>query len=591
MLIMMNALANNMLIQNVTTTGNNAAAKTIQVQFDMSWDNSWRDGINWDAAWVFIKFKKANGLWEHAKLNQAGFANGSGTANTMQVTSDKLGSWVYRSASGTGTFNATGMQLQWNYGLSGLNDVTGLEVRVFSTEMVYIPEGEFNCGGSNSYGKFYNDISFTMPSYSGNPVVNQRLTPPIRLLSTYSTNLFRVKGDAGIDYDNDESIDNTTFPTGYRPFYVMKYELTEQQYTDMLNTCDSIIKEQIKPDPYYYYSSTIFLNNGNYFTSKPNKACNAFNSKKYLAMKNWYGLRQISQLEMNKLTFGPLAPFDISGQNPVSDVGKGATSQTTFSNSGATYYGVQDIGGNLTEPVIPITQTNFIPTNGNGFPEITNEQYINNQRTIKYSTSVSSAISDGSGGANLCNCGKKKGTAEVIMSGINATSYSKIYIQYLASKNCYSGKVSVFWSKNGISWNPISYSDVNPTNICSQWDVGTYTWQNVYMSLPSDAGNSSNLRIKWLFEDLEESYISSGDYTHYRIDDLKITGSNPGSYSYTIAYSDFGTNDYDDISYAYYGSGFDFKQGASTIINCCARSDYSSYSSSTDGFRYCRSAE
>ena len=48
--------ANNMLVKNVTTTGNNATNKTIQVQFDMSWDNSWRDGINWDAAWVFMKY-------------------------------------------------------------------------------------------------------------------------------------------------------------------------------------------------------------------------------------------------------------------------------------------------------------------------------------------------------------------------------------------------------------------------------------------------------------------------------------------------------------------------------------------------------
>lgn len=121
--------ANNILVQNVTTTGNNATNKTIQVQFDLSWDNSWRDTINWDAAWVFMKFKDANGFWQHAKLNQTGFNNGSGTANTVQVTTDKIGSWIHRSDQGSGTFNSTNMQLQWNYGLSGLNDVTGLEVR------------------------------------------------------------------------------------------------------------------------------------------------------------------------------------------------------------------------------------------------------------------------------------------------------------------------------------------------------------------------------------------------------------------------------------------------------------------------------
>jgi hypothetical protein len=39
------AFANNMLVQNVTTLGNDAVNKTIQVQFDISWDNSWHDTI------------------------------------------------------------------------------------------------------------------------------------------------------------------------------------------------------------------------------------------------------------------------------------------------------------------------------------------------------------------------------------------------------------------------------------------------------------------------------------------------------------------------------------------------------------------
>ena len=160
LLVNASLFANNILVQNVTTTGNNATNKTIQVQFDMSWDNSWRDAINWDAAWVFMKFKDASGVWQHAQLNTTGFANGNGTANTMQVTSDKVGCWVYRSAQGSGTFNSTTMQLQWNYGLSGLTDVTGLEVRVFAVEMVYVPQGDFNCTAILNRGSATNPQSF-----------------------------------------------------------------------------------------------------------------------------------------------------------------------------------------------------------------------------------------------------------------------------------------------------------------------------------------------------------------------------------------------------------------------------------------------
>jgi hypothetical protein len=152
------AFANNMLVQNVITLENDPVNKTIQVQFDISWDNSWRDAINYDAAWIFMKFKDANGVWQHAQLNQTGFVAGTGTANTVQVTADKVGSWLYRSGLGSGTFTSTGMQLQWNYGLAGLTSVTGLEVRVFAVEMVYVPEGEFNCAGpSRLFSEYVNN--------------------------------------------------------------------------------------------------------------------------------------------------------------------------------------------------------------------------------------------------------------------------------------------------------------------------------------------------------------------------------------------------------------------------------------------------
>jgi hypothetical protein len=159
--------ANNLLVQNVTTLGNNAGNKTIQVQFDISWDNSWRDSVNWDAVWIFMKFKNAAGLWQHVQLNTSGVVKGSGTAGNVQVTSDKVGAWLYRSDLGTDTFNVTGMQLQWNYGLNGLTDVAGLEVRVFAVEMVYVPEGDFNAPPMTSWQEL-NFFNLSNSSFSTN---------------------------------------------------------------------------------------------------------------------------------------------------------------------------------------------------------------------------------------------------------------------------------------------------------------------------------------------------------------------------------------------------------------------------------------
>lgn len=402
MLIMMNALANNMLVQNVTTTGNNAAAKTIQVQFDLSWDNSWRDGINWDAAWIFIKFKDANGLWQHAQLNPTGFANGSGTANTMKITSDKVGCWAYRSALGSGTFNATGMQLQWNYGLSGLNDVTGLEVRVFSTEMVYVPEGEFNCAGGKNFEGYYETYNksfyfaqlnssffygyglFNAPGINF-PLINNRLSPTLTYYDGDTIRL-RIKGDVGLDINNDGVVENTTYPTGFRDFYCYKYELSEQQYADFLNTLTSTQIATLG-----IAGTGITLSNGQFFSSIPNRACGSSTQDRFFAFADWACIRPSSFLEFNKVSYGPEQPIYVktyydanfklvgypawrSNSIPngvtsvnIRDVGAFGSLTSTRESSGSSYYGVMDLTGNLMEPVIKLHGFAFNTSNGNGY--------------------------------------------------------------------------------------------------------------------------------------------------------------------------------------------------------------------------------
>jgi hypothetical protein len=377
--------ANNILVQNVTTTGNNATNKTIQVQFDLSWDNSWRDAINWDAAWVFLKFKNASGVWQHAQLNTTGFANGSGTTNTVQVTSDKIGAWVYRSAQGSGTFNNTTMQLQWNYGLSGLTSVTGLEVRVFAVEMVYVPQGDFNVA-SIFYFSGNSNGSFNAPATKF-PVINTKLTPTLTYNDGTSSSL-RIKGDAGIDTDNNGTVDNTTYPIGYNAFYSYKYELTEQQYSDFLNTLTSTQRTTLG-----VAGSGISLSNGQYFSSTPNKACGNSTAMRLLAYADWSGVRPMSFLEFNKVSYGPLQPvynnsccprpngyaaWGTSNSKPtnfvvlnsacsnIANVGYAGSSNSTRQSSGASYYGVLDLSGNVVEPVVKLNYSSFTTTNGNG---------------------------------------------------------------------------------------------------------------------------------------------------------------------------------------------------------------------------------
>lgn len=558
------ASANNMLVQNVTTTGNDAVNKTIQVQFDISWDNSWRDAINWDAAWIFMKFKDANGLWQHVQLNQTGFANGTGTVNTLQVTSDKVGSWLYRSAQGSGTFNTTGMQLQWNYGLSGLTNVTGLEVRVFAVEMVYVPEGGYSM--SNTTGQF-GSIGLNAPG-GGRPVINDRLTP------TLSNNI-RIKGNTGIDYNNDGIVENTSYPTGYSPFYVMKYEMTEQQYADFLNTLTTTEKTILGTA-----GSTISLNNGEYFASSPNRACGGYTANRYLFYKDWAGLTMISQLEMNKLIFGSLTPYSISGSAGASNVGALATNTTTFSNSGATYYGIQDMGGNLSDPFFSLSNSNYNRSIGNGNPDIS--QIVNRSNTIiEFQDSAQSFGGPFFGGFPVLASGGSSlidkasyfgGIAIVTLSDINTSGHTNITLSYIASKfNC-EGSVSLQYSIDGINWFSVSYTDVlnNYSDIFYPINSGSV------ISLPSNASNQSNLRLRWIFNTI---YDYDG---YYRIDDVFIRGVS--SQLTTIYSTNFGNTTVDnDLLIAGPPTLRRTVSPNLSVSSCCGSVD--------TGFRYCRTIE
>ena len=65
-------LGNNLQIENIELTGQNPGQDFTLIKFDLSWENSWRINVgpaNWDAAWVFAKFRIGSGEWQHATLN------------------------------------------------------------------------------------------------------------------------------------------------------------------------------------------------------------------------------------------------------------------------------------------------------------------------------------------------------------------------------------------------------------------------------------------------------------------------------------------------------------------------------------------
>src|SRR5688500_16641042 len=88
------ASGNNVQVSNVRLTGQNTTDNFTMVEFDITWENSWRYSggpTNWDAAWVFVKYRVGTGGdWQHAWLNNTGHNSCSNSSNTPGLLSPSL---------------------------------------------------------------------------------------------------------------------------------------------------------------------------------------------------------------------------------------------------------------------------------------------------------------------------------------------------------------------------------------------------------------------------------------------------------------------------------------------------------------------
>lgn len=143
----------------------NSSAHTMFISFPLSWDNSWKSNTpeNWDAAWVFAKYREGGGDWNHVYIDtvhtnhkvkaDAGVTTKVGTSmvtsvkNGVDVVEKKgLGLFVYRTDNGKGSINFDTVALKWKYADQDLDDEAVISIRVFAIEMVYVPEGPIEFG-------------------------------------------------------------------------------------------------------------------------------------------------------------------------------------------------------------------------------------------------------------------------------------------------------------------------------------------------------------------------------------------------------------------------------------------------------------
>jgi len=303
-------LANNISVTNVLLTGQDVGSDYIMVEFDISWENSWRVSTgpsNWDAAWVFIKYRKnAQGPWEHCTLNYSdGTGSGDGhtePANTNIASSEDNGSggaygvFIYRDSDmAQADVSYTDVKLRWNYGDDGLDDSDVAEVCVYAIEMVYVPQGSFEIG----CGLTANGCFFTYGDGTSSYEITSENEVPV---STTNGDLYHYVGTRANIPAN--------FPKGYDAYYCMKYEITQEQYVSFLNKLDDTqasLRDNEVISGTGLYRNEIIGNPGGYSTTNEYVAANYLCWRDLAAYLDWAALRPMTELEYEKAARGDLA--------------------------------------------------------------------------------------------------------------------------------------------------------------------------------------------------------------------------------------------------------------------------------------------
>jgi formylglycine-generating enzyme required for sulfatase activity len=331
--------ANNIQITNVSMATINTSDQFIMIKFNITWDNSWRTSsapYNWDAAWIFVKYRVNGGEWYQAKLSTTGSDYIVPAGSTIDPSNDGLGVFMYRSANGTGTNTWTNAQVRWNYGSNSVaNDAANVEVRVIGIEMVYVPQGPFYAGdnetsrsgfkqGSTDSDPWYisseTEINVTNSAGSGTGI------------GQTNAEYYYVSGERdGEDISGSEFNIPSGFPKGYRDFYCMKYEITQGQYIEFLNMLSRAqqsarVWSNISSDAVsniYVMSNTDVVSSRNnivcpgsgngtvnpiqFTTISADVACNYLSWADGIAYADWAGLRPMSELEFEKACRGPVS--------------------------------------------------------------------------------------------------------------------------------------------------------------------------------------------------------------------------------------------------------------------------------------------
>ena len=314
-----------------------------QAQIDISWKGAWntpgKAPNNRDGVWLFIKYKRASET-EYRTLLLSDISSDHSSGSTVKVTACPEKTGVMGET--LTPYNNTISEHFYLKIADTLSTSGNYDFKAYAIEMVYVPAGPFYAGDGASNYSLAGGAVGTEPLYvDGNP--------------PYAVHEINKNGAGNL---NQYAIPGS-FPAGFSPFWCMKYEITQKQFVDYLNTLtasqqkqqihcgfDSLLvrKRVLKPNRSGGFrngvvlatNSATFADTGvtanfvfacdanadsnlsdsalvfNYMNDNHDglgRACNFLSWKNLSGYLAWSGLRPLSELEFEKLCRGPQVPL------------------------------------------------------------------------------------------------------------------------------------------------------------------------------------------------------------------------------------------------------------------------------------------
>ncbi len=303
-------IGNNVVVTGVTR----GALPSSNVSLTLSWENSWNvAGLpsNHDAVWIFIKFRPCleTGAWSHALLSttMADHTLGADLAFAQSISANdrfgvagnhNTGAMVKRATIGNGNIvsQSVSLLIVGSNGPATWNPATLYDIKAFAIEMVQIPQAAFYLGDGASTNGFQ---------------INSGSTAAFTVTSE-----FPVGGISVYDPYVGQNAIPQNYPKGFDTFYCMKYEVSQGQYAEYLNTLSATLftpRHNIASNNVSRLSMYFDVPTAQVKTDKSDRACNFISSTDLFTFLDWAALRPMTEIEYEKICRGPESVYFAPG--------------------------------------------------------------------------------------------------------------------------------------------------------------------------------------------------------------------------------------------------------------------------------------